>query len=66
MTTMMEHLNDLVREVGRCSYVAEMARSKEDDLREFVLKKISEGDFGEASLWAAKALETGKYDFARR
>ena len=65
MTPMIEHLNDLVREVGQCSGDEELAHMKEDDLHQFVLRKIADGNFGEASKWAEKALETKKYDFRR-
>jgi hypothetical protein len=65
MKTLKSHLNDLVREVGRFSHDPEVAHIKEVALWEFVLRKISEGDFGEATEWAAIALETKKYDFAR-
>ena len=65
MTSMNEHLNDLIREIGRASSDDEKAHSLEDDLHIFVLTKIWQGDFGAASEWAGMALETQKYDFER-
>lgn len=43
----------------------ERAHSLEDDIRKQVLHEIASGDFGEATAWAAKALQTGEIDFDR-
>ena len=65
MTTLKEHLNDEVRAIGRLSSDPEAAHAKEDELREMVLKKIAQGNFGEASEWAEIVLSTNKYTFPR-
>lgn len=65
MTSMNEYLNDRIREIGISSSDSEKAHSLEDELHIFVLTKIHRGDFGTASEWAGKALETQKYNFSR-
>lgn len=63
--TLKAYLNDRIREVGRASGDSEKAHALEDELREFVLRKIAEGRYGEASELAEMALETNKYRFER-
>lgn len=62
---LMQYLDDRLKQIEHCSDDNETAHWLEDEMHQFVLRKISEGEFGEASDWATKALETRKYDFRR-